>query len=360
MRTDSDDRPAETAGSQPTVSVRNLTKRFGSVIALRGVDLDVQPGELLALLGPSGCGKTTALRLLAGFERPDEGTVVLNGVTVAGGATFVPPERRRVGVVFQDFALFPHLTVAANLGYGITRARSRRRRRVGEMLELIGLVDEADRMPSELSGGQQQRVALGRALAPEPAVVLLDEPFSNLDAALRVRMRTELQAILRAADATAVFVTHDQEEALSIADRIAVMREGRILQVDTPSELYAHPHDAFVASFVGDADLLPATSDGTVVDSPIGDLVAAPGASAGPVSAVLRPEQVRVWLDGQGLGRVGRIEYFGHDQLVTVELGDGLTVRSRLGPGRVLVRGDRVSVAVAGTVLVFPVRTAVR
>ena len=184
--------------------------------------------------------------------------------------------------------------------------------------------------------------------------------LQNLDAALRVRMRTELQAILRAADATAVFVTHDQEEALSIADRIAVMREGRILQVDTPSELYAHPHDAFVASFVGGADLLPATSDGTVVDSPIGDLVAAPGASAGPVSAVLRPEQVRVWLDGQGLGRVCRFEYFGHDQLVTVELGDGLTVRSRLGPGRVLVRGDRVSVAVAGTVLVFPVRTAVR
>ncbi|HZJ25775.1 MAG TPA: ABC transporter ATP-binding protein [Acidimicrobiia bacterium] len=354
MGKDTDDRCDATDGHAPVVSARDLTKRFGPVLALDAVDLEVHAGELLALLGPSGCGKTTALRLLAGFERPDRGTVVLDGATVAGERRFVPPERRRVGVVFQDFALFPHLTVAGNLGYGIPRDRSRRRRRVAEMLELIGLVDQADRHPHELSGGQQQRVALGRALAPEPAIVLLDEPFSNLDAALRVRMRSEVKAILDGAGATAVFVTHDQEEALSLADRIAVMRAGVVLQVDTPGELYAHPVDPFVASFVGDADLLPARFDGAVVDSPIGDLIAAPGASPGRVSAVLRPEQTRVWLDGQGLGTVGRIEYFGHDQLVTVDLPDALVVRARLGPGRVLVAGDRVSVAVAGEVLTFP------
>jgi iron(III) transport system ATP-binding protein len=327
------------------------------VTAVDALDLDVVPGELLALLGPSGCGKTTALRLVAGFERPDAGRIELAGVEVAG-TRFVPPERRRVGVVFQDFALFPHLTVAANLGYGIPRDRDRRRARVAEMLALIGLDDAADRYPHELSGGQQQRVALGRALAPEPALVLLDEPFSNLDAALRVRVRAEVRSILVAAGATAVFVTHDQEEALSLADRIAVMRDGRLLQVDTPGDLYARPVDPFVAAFVGDADVLTGTFDGDVIATALGELVPAPGARPGPVAVVLRPEQVRVWLDGAGMGAVARVEYFGHDQLVEVDLPGGQRVRSRLGSTRVLVPGDRVSLAVAGEVLTFADRAA--
>jgi iron(III) transport system ATP-binding protein len=337
------------------VTARRLSKAFGPVRAVEDVDLDVRAGELLAVLGPSGCGKTTTLRLLAGFERPDRGEIRLDGGVVASPSVFVPPEKRRVGVVFQDFALFPHLTVADNLGYGIARDRARRRRRIAEMLELIGLDDAAGRYPHELSGGQQQRVALGRALAPEPALVLLDEPFSNLDATLRARMRAEVREILTAAGATAVFVTHDQEEALSLADRIAVMAVGRLLQVDTPGELYARPVDAFVASFVGDADVVQGRSDGIEVVTPIGTLPVADGAPRGTVDVVLRPESVRLWLDGSGIGVVRRIEYFGHDQLVEVEvgLGRGTRVRARLGSARVLVPGDRVSVAVANEVLTF-------
>ncbi|MGZ8751740.1 MAG: ABC transporter ATP-binding protein [Acidimicrobiia bacterium] len=342
-------------GDEHVVSVRGLTKRFGALTAVDDLDLDVMSGELLALLGPSGCGKTTALRLIAGFEHPDAGRILLSGEEVAGPGRFVPPERRRVGVVFQDFALFPHLTVADNIGYGIPRDRKRRRARVAEMLDLIGLVDTANRYPHELSGGQQQRVALGRALAPEPALVLLDEPFSNLDAALRVRMRAEVRTILTTAGATAVFVTHDQEEALSLAERVAVMRAGRVIQIDAPAELYARPVDPFVATFVGDADSLPGTSDGSTVDTPIGPLGLLEGSAPGPVDVVLRPEQVRVWLDGSGIGAVRRIEYFGHDQLVEVDLPGGYRVRSRLGSARVLVPGDRVSLAVAGGVLAFSI-----
>jgi iron(III) transport system ATP-binding protein len=335
------------------VELRELTKAFGAVRAVDRVGLEVREGEVLALLGPSGCGKTTTLRLVAGFERPDAGLVRLAGDEVAGPERFVPPERRRVGVVFQDYALFPHLTVAQNVGYGV-RERSRRRARVAEMLDLVGLADAAGRLPHELSGGQQQRVALARALAPEPALVLLDEPFSNLDAALRARVRGEVRKILQVASATAVFVTHDQEEALSLADRIAVMRGGRVLQVDVPAELYAHPSDRFVATFVGDADLLPGHADGDTVTTEVGRLrLADPDGLTGDVEVALRPERVRLRLDGGGQGLVGGITYFGHDQLVEVALEHGARVRSRMGPARAFEPGDRVSVAVTGDVIAF-------
>jgi len=336
------------------VELRELTKDFGAVRAVDRVDLDVREGEVLALLGPSGCGKTTTLRLVAGFERPDAGRIVLDGEEVAGSDRFVAPERRRVGVVFQDYALFPHLTVGQNVGYGV-RDRNARDARVAEMLDLVGLTGEAARLPHELSGGQQQRVAIARALAPEPALILLDEPFSNLDAALRVRVRGEVRAILRDAAATAVFVTHDQEEALSLADRIAVMRAGRVLQVDEPGTLYAHPTDRFVATFVGDADLLPGRADGDAVTTAVGRLPTTNGDLSGDVAVALRPERVSLRLDGAGQGVVRGITYFGHDQLVEVGLEDGARVRSRMGPVRAFEPGDRVSVAVTGEVIAFRV-----
>jgi iron(III) transport system ATP-binding protein len=334
------------------VAARGLTKRFGTVVAVDGVDLEVHAGEVLALLGPSGCGKTTTLRLIAGFERPDAGTIALDGTEVAGVGRFVPAERRRVGVVFQDYALFPHLTVARNVGYGVER--SRRRDRVAAMLELVGLADAADRLPHELSGGQQQRVALARALAPEPALVLLDEPFSNLDAALRADVRAEVRAILVDAKATTVVVTHDQEEALSIADRIAVMRDGRILQIDAPADVYARPEERFVATFVGDADVLAGqAADGHAVTA-IGALPLGAPVRPGAVDVVVRPERVRLRLDSRGEGVVCDITYFGHDQLVAVRLPDGTRVRSRMGPVRAFELGDRVSVSVTGAVIAYP------
>jgi iron(III) transport system ATP-binding protein len=307
------------------------------------------------VLGPSGCGKTTLLRLIAGFERPDDGSVAIEGATVAGPATFIPPERRRVGIVVQDHALFPHLTVAGNVAYGLPRRDPGRAARVTETLELVGLEHLRDRSPAELSGGQQQRVALARALAPRPRVVLLDEPFANLDAALRSRLRLEVRRILQAAGATVVLVTHDQEEALSLADRVAVMDAGRVLQIGEPHEVYQAPANPFVARFVGESALLSARSDGTSVETPLGRLaVAGERPPPGPALAVIRPDALRLTTDASGPARVLAAAYYGHDQLVEVALGDDLPLRARLGSERRFAPGDRVVVDVAGPVVAFP------
>ena len=335
------------------VRCAGLHKSFGRVEALRRVDLEVPSGSLVALLGPSGCGKTTLLRVIAGFERPDAGTVSVGDRLVAGEGVHVPPERRRVAIVPQEQALFPHLTVADNVGYGLRRGPSRRAR-VDAVLSLAGIAALASRMPHELSGGQQQRVALARALAPEPSVVLLDEPFAGLDAALRVTLRTEIREILRASGATALLVTHDQEEGLSMADTIAVMKHGVVVQIGPPEDVYRRPADAWVAGFVGKANVL----EGRLVEpgrvsTVLGDLVCAGSPSRGAVRVVIRPEQVRLWR-GSGAATVEHRQYFGHDALVRVALPDGTRLLARTRSDEVLDEGDRVGVTCEGEAVCFP------
>jgi iron(III) transport system ATP-binding protein len=335
------------------IEATGLSKTFGEVAALAGFDIAVEEGQTLTLLGPSGCGKTTALRVIAGFERPDAGVVSVGGLPVAGPGLHVPPERRRVGMVFQDYALFPHMSVAANVSYGLVKGDRDRKdpKRVAEVLELVGMSGTEKRLPHELSGGQQQRVALARALAPRPAVILLDEPFSNLDASLRQRVRRELKEILREARATALFVTHDQEEALSLSDLVAVMREGRVVQVATPPDLYRVPSDPWVAGFLGDADFVPATAGHGQVETALGTFATE---HDGRVLVMFRPERVLVTPHPDGEAVVASREYFGHDQLVTIVLADGSRIRSRLGPAPDLKPGERVAVKIEEA-LTFPV-----
>lgn len=332
-----------------TIRARGLTRSYGDVLALNDFNLDVWEGSLLTLLGPSGCGKTTALRVIAGFESAD-GTVEIRGRRVLGPDTFVPPEKRRVGMVFQDYALFPHMDVAKNVAYGLDRDQGHR---VEEVLELVGLTGLGSRMPNELSGGQRQRVALARAMAPSPDVILLDEPFSNLDANLRDRVRRELKTILTEARTTAVLVTHDQEEALATSDLVAVMYQGRVVQFDAPAALYTAPADPWVAEFLGDADTINATGHRGYADTMIGrfktDL-------RGPVLVVVRPEDVQLSMGEAPNAVVAHTEFFGHDQLVTVAFPGGTRVRSRIGPRPHYEPGDNVR-ARALRARVFPVRS---
>ncbi|GAA2124283.1 ABC transporter ATP-binding protein [Nocardioides bigeumensis] len=324
---------------RPAVRLLGVTKTYGAVPAVDAVDLDVLDGELVTVIGPSGCGKSTVLRLIAGLERPDTGAIVLAGHEVAGPAGFVPPERRRVGLVFQDHALFPHLTVARNVAFGLDRLeRGRRDARVREVLGLVRLGDLAGRYPHELSGGEQQRVALARALAPEPTVVLLDEPFSSLDETLRAQVRAELVGVLRETGTTAVLVTHDQTEALSVGDRVVVMRAGRVEQTGTPQEVFERPASRFVASFMGDADFLPAhvhpERGGALLTCEIGIVSTLPGwgGTDADVEVVLRPHEVALTAGADhataGAGVVTDVEYHGAFVLHTVRLTSGRTLRS--------------------------------
>ncbi len=341
------------------VRLRGVSKSFGGFEAVRGADLELERGKTVALLGPSGCGKTTTLRLIAGFEHPDAGEIEIEGRNVSGKSP-LPPEKRRVGMVFQDYALFPHLSVERNVAYGLPRG-PKRRARVEETLSLVRLDGLGDRMPHELSGGQQQRIALARALAPEPAIVLLDEPFSNLDAALRASVRSEVREILSEAGATAVFVTHDQEEALSIADEVAVMLDGEIVQVAPPEELYARPATREAAAFVGETNFLRGTSRDGRVRCELGK-IEAPDAPEGEVEAMLRPEEIMLMLEGESTpadaprGTVCNREFYGHDQLVRVHLDSGTDIHSRLGPGPGFRAGERVAVRAAAPAVAYPRR----
>jgi iron(III) transport system ATP-binding protein len=341
------------------LAVSGLYKAFGVHPVLTGVDLEVPAGSLTAILGPSGSGKTTLLRLMAGFERPDAGTITIGDAVVDGPGEYVPPERRRIGYVPQEGSLFPHLTVAANVGFGLT-AKQRRGGRADAMLETVGLGGLGRRYPHQLSGGQQQRVALARALAIQPALVLLDEPFASLDAHLRASVRADVQEIFRRAGTTAVLVTHDQDEALSIADRVAALRDGRIAQYATPEDLYARPVDAGLATFIGDANLLEGVLNAGAVKTilgtlPLDDAVALPD---GQVTVLVRPEQIELASGGDGTpGRVTSYGYHGHDAVLHVQPerdADGRTIIVRILGEHHLYPGSPVTLRARGPVYAWP------
>ncbi|PTH84407.1 ABC transporter ATP-binding protein [Streptomyces sp. A244] len=343
--------------------IEQLTKSYRSETpVLQGLDLTVPGGTLAAVLGPSGCGKTTLLRIIAGFLRADTGTVALGGRTLAGPGGHVPPERRRIGIVPQEGALFPHLSVARNVAFGLTGLDSgERRRRTADMLDLVGLAGYGDRMPHELSGGQQQRVALARALAPRPALVLLDEPFNALDSALRTGVRADVRSALRATGATALLVTHDQQEALSTADLVAVVRQGRVAQCDTPQDLYRRPADPWVAGFVGDAVLLPATvhASGSTATTPLGTVaLAAPTEGRSTGTVVLRPEQLQLThadTEEAVRGTVRDVFYYGHDAKVTLAVqGVDSPVDVRVAGPLWVTPGQEAAIRVTGEATLHP------
>ncbi len=296
-----------------------VCKRYDDTVAVERASLDVAAGEVVALLGPSGCGKTTLLRLIAGFERPDDGVVEIAGRAVAGTGSWVPPERRHVGMVFQDYALFPHLTVEENIGFGLARAE--RAKRVPMLLALVDLCGHGKRYPHELSGGQQQRVALARALGPSPSAVLLDEPWSSLDPQLRTGLRDEVIGLLRRLHLAVVLVTHDREEAFAVADRIALMRDGTVVQEGRPEDLYYDPACRWSATFVGDANLVRGPVRDGLVHTPLG-MFPANGASGSEMAEVLlRPELLELHVDPNGPAQVVGREFRGHDVLYRLRLG---------------------------------------
>jgi iron(III) transport system ATP-binding protein len=339
----------------------SVWKSYGQVPVLRGVSLSVSQGALTAILGASGAGKSTLLRIIAGFEAADEGTVTLGGMTVGSR---VPPERRHIGYVPQDGALFPHLTVGANVAFALRRGpllgrQGRRGDFIGEMLDLVGLADLGGRYPHELSGGQQQRVAIARALASRPRLVLLDEPFGALDASLRSTVRADVLGALRATGTTGVLVTHDQDEALSAADYVAVLRDGAVTQAGTPTQVYSAPADPWTAAFVGTANLLPGVTEAGEQGEPRVRTALGSHALRGDgierqreVTVLIRPEQVT--LSGALAGTVSETSYHGHDAMVTVDVSGAAIVRSRTSGSAAPAVGDKVALDVDGPVIAWP------
>ena len=324
--------------------VRGVRKSFGDIEALRGSDLRLDAGKVVALLGPSGCGKTTLLRCIAGLEAVDAGEVVVAGVVVDDGVRFVAPQRRRVGMVFQEWALFPHMTVGRNVAFGLPRGE-RRGRRVDEALALVDLAGYAGRAPSTLSGGQQQRVALARALANNPAVILLDEPFSNLDAALRAQIRVEVQRVLKRLGVSAVFVTHQQEEAFVVGDEVAVMLDGVVVQQAPPAEIYAAPVSRAVAEFVGDANFLPGSAHGDKVEIDFG-AVPLRDDEWGQVDVLVRPEHISLF-EGDD-ATVEGVSFHGHDSIYALRTSQRREVLVRVIAAPQFRVGDRVGLLYTG------------
>lgn len=329
------------------VEFRDITKRYGEVTAVRDISMRVEQGEIFAILGPSGSGKSTILRLIAGLEAPDRGRILINNRTVAEeGRVFLPPEERRIGMVFQDYALFPHLTVRKNIASGLLRLnRKKRQVVVDRMLRFIGMGGMESRYPHELSGGQQQRVALARALAPSPVVILLDEPFSSLDDDLRARTRDETRMILREINATAILVTHNQDEALAIADRIAVMNQGRIEQIASPDVLYHLPETRFVADFVGQADFIEGVITMEGIRTELGVLQDDTSFSEGTrVEVMLRPEDLWIMPDEKGVAVVVNRYFKGSENIYALRLPSGRMIHSSAPSTLVIGPGSRVRV----------------
>jgi iron(III) transport system ATP-binding protein len=348
-----------------SLEIRSLHKSFGTHSVLAGLDLQVPAGSLTAILGPSGSGKTTLLRLLAGFEMPDRGTVRIGEQVIDAEGTHIHPEHRKIGYVPQEGGLFPHLTVEANVAFGLSRAA--RRQGAGDLLDMVGLAELASRYPHQLSGGQQQRVALARALAIKPEIVLLDEPFASLDAHQRASVREDVGRILRESSATTLLVTHDQDEALSLADLVAVLRNGKIVQCAAPQEIYARPVDDELASFVGEANLIEGILHDTLVDTPFGQLPAhwhgEPLPTPCPVTILIRPEQIELHPAGEGdganglIGRILKSGYHGHDVVLHVQIeherNEQLLIVRTTGDIQFSL-GANVRLTASGPVLVWP------
>ncbi|HEY2889466.1 MAG TPA: ABC transporter ATP-binding protein [Dongiaceae bacterium] len=346
--------------------ITGLSKSFGPNTVLREVDLNVASGSLVAILGPSGSGKTTLLRLVCGFERADGGTIRIGDDIVSERSRHVAPEQRHVGYVAQEGGLFPHLSVADNIVFGLPRSQRKARHRVAELLELVGLpASYADRAPQALSGGEQQRISVARALAPSPGLVLLDEPFSSLDAGLRAETRQAVASALAAVGATALLVTHDQPEALSMGHRVAVLWGGRLVQIASPETLYRLPADPALAQFVGEAVLLPGTVRAGVATCSLGELALAAPVADGPVEVLLRPEQIRLTAAHNAASgihaRVREVNYYGHDASVNLTLNDGNVATPIIArvPGYDSPHpGDAVLLSVEGAVFAYPRRPA--
>jgi len=332
----------------PLIQCVDLTKRFNGEAVVDQVSLSLQSGEILSILGPSGCGKTTTLRLIAGFEGVDEGEIQIRGRVVSSIETQVPPERRNVGMVIQEYALFPHLRVAQNILFGLRdRSGGGANHRLAELLELVSLTGLEHRYPHELSGGQQQRVALARTLAPRPVTVLLDEPFSNLDSTMRADLRLEVENILRESGTAAIFVTHDREEAFAIADRVAVMRQGRVDQIDTPEVLYHNPTTRFVAGISGISNFLSGITRGERVDTEIGQFSWENNGlnfpQGTPVDLLVRLDDFQLVPDPEGKSEVVSREFRGDEVILSASLPSGEILRCRRHHYSTIPIGTRVS-----------------
>ena len=339
------------------VELREISKRFVNRDVVKGLSFNIKRGELFVILGPSGSGKTTTLRLLAGLERPDAGEIFIDDQMIAGRNSFIQPEARNVGMVFQEYALFPNLTVKDNIAFGLHKLEKIERQRIIErMLELVGLQDHINRYPHELSGGEQQRVAFARALAPSPVVILLDEPFSNVDADMRLRIRRDMQRILRKSNITAILVTHNQEDAFAIADRIAVMNKGQIEQIATPSEIYHSPATRFVADFVGEADFINGAVENNLIRTAFGDFPTAGFDSGTSVQVMIRPSDISFKADKEGDGVVADLEFKGSETLYFLRLSSGEFVHSIQNSESLIEIGTKVKIEVRpAQILAFPV-----
>jgi putative spermidine/putrescine transport system ATP-binding protein len=352
---------AAASGAGAPVALENLSRSFGAVRALDGLSLDIAPGELVALLGPSGCGKTTALRILAGFEAADSGSVSVDGKDVSR----IPAAKRDMGMVFQSYSLFPNMTALDNVGFGLRMRKQRgtqRNRRAGELLEMVGLTDQAKKYPHQMSGGQQQRVALARALAIEPRVLLLDEPLSALDAKVRLQLREQIRSLQQRLGTTTLFVTHDQEEALSMADRVGVMKEGKLEQVAAPSHLYAEPATAFVAEFVGTMNRVPGELQGQDEVAALGTVVPVQGATSaglsGECDVLVRPEGLDIAVQPGGNGIVTDRTFLGSVTRISVMLSGDVTVKvdQATVAAAAMMPGTSVQVSLPGTAVLVAER----